>query len=490
MKAKKTSFWLLLTVTNPDIVIGCESWLHPSIYEREVLPVNYHIVDRKDRSSDLHGGVLIAAKDTFIGTHLDKQTNTEFAAASFTCQGNAPLIIGSIYRPPNRGQDYMEDLCDKIRQPQTSNPRATLWISGDVNLPDIDWETHAFKGHNYRISINQCFLSTIYDTGSDQIVRFPTRGENILDVFLRNRPSLIEKCKAVPGVSDHDIVFVEASTRATRTKQPQRKIFLWKHVDIEEKKPDVLDFSPRITTQYSASTGVNELWNTLKHFTLSFIEDKVPSKMTSSRFSQPWINKKVKRISMRKKRAYKRAKHSCSISDLQRYRQLQKESQYECKKAYGSYVSDIVTSDKNSKKLYTFIKGKKCDISGISSLRKDGIAHSDPRTKATILNEQFSSVFTEETSVDMPAMSGRRFPDIHSFKVDQAGVYKLMQGLNPHKAEGPDQIPTRFLKEFATELSPAMTLIFQASLQQGEVPDDWKQANVAPIFKKGDCSTL
>ena len=120
---------------------------------------------------------------------------------------------------------------------------------------------------------------------------------------------------------------------------------------------------------------------------------------------------------------------------------------------------------------------------------KDGIAHSDPMTKATILNEQFSSVFTEETSVDMPAMSGCSFPDIHTFKVDQASVFKLMQGLNPHKAEGPDHILTRFLKEFAAELSPTMTLIFQASLQQGEVPDDWKQANVAPIFKKGDDST-
>ena len=89
----------------------------------------------------------------------------------------------------------------------------------------------------------------------------------------------------------------------------------------------------------------------------------------------------------------------------------------------------------------------------------------------------------------MPAMSGSRFPDIHSFKVDQAGVLNLMQGLNPHKAEGPDHIPTIFLKEFAAKLSPAMTLIFQASLQQGEVPDDWKQANVAPFFKKGDRST-
>ena len=59
-----------------------------------------------------------------------------------------------------------------------------------------------------------------------------------------------------------------------------------------------------------------------------------------------------------------------------------------------------------------------------------------------------------------------------------------MQGLCPHKAEGPDHIPTRFLKEFVAELSPAMTLIFHASLPQSEVPDDWKQANVAQIFKK------
>ena len=86
-------------------------------------------------------------------------------------------------------------------------------------------------------------------------------------------------------------------------------------------------------------------------------------------------------------------------------------------------------------------------------------------------------------------MSGSRFPDIHTFKVDQTGVLKLMKGLNPHKAECPDHIPTRFLKEFAAQLSSARTLIFQASLQRGEVPDYWKQANVAPIFIKGEHNT-
>ena len=33
-------------------------------------------------------------------------------------------------------------------------------------------------------------------------------------------------------------------------------------------------------------------------------------------------------------------------------------------------------------------------------------------------------------------------------------------------------------------MAPLLTLIFQASLNQGSVPDDWKKANVAPCHKK------
>ena len=38
----------------------------------------------------------------------------------------------------------------------------------------------------------------------------------------------------------------------------------------------------------------------------------------------------------------------------------------------------------------------------------------------------------------------------------------------------------------AEPLTPILTLIFLASLKPGKTPDDWKEANVSPIFKKGD----
>ena len=42
------------------------------------------------------------------------------------------------------------------------------------------------------------------------------------------------------------------------------------------------------------------------------------------------------------------------------------------------------------------------------------------------------------------------------------------------------------LKDDCSEIAPILTLIYNESLAQGTVPDDWGQANVAPIFKKGE----
>ena len=80
------------------------------------------------------------------------------------------------------------------------------------------------------------------------------------------------------------------------------------------------------------------------------------------------------------------------------------------------------------------------------------------------------------------------FPDLEQIQIQPNGIKSLLSTLNPHKATGPDNISGRFLKELHQELTPALTLIVQASLHQGQVPTIWKHVFITPLFKKGDRS--
>ena len=61
----------------------------------------------------------------------------------------------------------------------------------------------------------------------------------------------------------------------------------------------------------------------------------------------------------------------------------------------------------------------------------------------------------------------------------------MLNGLKPHKATGSDGIKPRVLKELSDVIAPILTAMFHYSLNTGNISSDWKQANVAPIFKKG-----
>ena len=64
-------------------------------------------------------------------------------------------------------------------------------------------------------------------------------------------------------------------------------------------------------------------------------------------------------------------------------------------------------------------------------------------------------------------------------------MVKPLKNLKPHKAAWPDDIPLMLPKEAAEEIAPAITLLFQASMNQVNTPSTWRKAFVAPIFKKG-----
>ena len=67
-------------------------------------------------------------------------------------------------------------------------------------------------------------------------------------------------------------------------------------------------------------------------------------------------------------------------------------------------------------------------------------------------------------------------------------VTKLLKGLNPSKALGPNELHPRVLKELTTELGPIFAHLFQQSIDTGEIHKEWTLANISPLFKKGDRS--
>ena len=99
-----------------------------------------------------------------------------------------------------------------------------------------------------------------------------------------------------------------------------------------------------------------------------------------------------------------------------------------------------------------------------------------------ILRKQVNSTASSSPLLDRSA------PFMEDIVVTKEGVTKLLKGLNPSKALGPDELHPRVLKELATELGPVLVNLFQQSIDKGEIPKEWSLANICPLFKKGDRS--
>ena len=234
---------------------------------------------------------------------------------------------------------------------------------------------------------------------------------------------------------------------------------------------------------------INATWTQFRNHITDMLGKHVPSKLSKSRHSQPWINTSVKRLIRRKHKAFSKARSTNNPKDWTRYRHLKATAQREFRKAHDTYIDEIFCGDinNNPKKFWSYLKGKRQDSQGVAPLKKpDGLLYSDTESKAEILNDQFHSVYTNENTADMPDKGPSPYSEMPRIRVTQKGVYTLLKNVKVNKATGPDEIPAKLLHDHADQLAPILTSIFQTSLDAGRIPDDWRRASIVPIFKKGD----
>ncbi|XP_073166773.1 tether containing UBX domain for GLUT4 isoform X4 [Lepidochelys kempii] len=89
-------------------------------------------------------------------------------------------------------------------------------------------------------------------------------------------------------------------------------------------------------------------------------------------------------------------------------------------------------------------------------------------------------VSSQTTALGSTAWGGGDQPS-----VDKEVVRDYVEKLDKHKSMVLDVWHPRALKELADVIVEPLAIIFENSWRSGEVPDDWKKANVVPIFKKG-----
>ena len=69
-------------------------------------------------------------------------------------------------------------------------------------------------------------------------------------------------------------------------------------------------------------------------------------------------------------------------------------------------------------------------------------------------------------------------------------ILKTIRNSDPNKAHGHDMISIRMIKICDIFICRPLKLIFQACLESGTFPNEWKKANVVPVHKKGDKQIL
>ena len=111
-----------------------------------------------------------------VGEELNLDTNAEVDAYRIDQNVSQPLVICFLYRPSNNDPIHMKTQCDTLADIVENNPNSPfIWIAGNINLPNVNWERNCISRNTYTASLSNLFLNFIEDYGPTQMVDFPTR---------------------------------------------------------------------------------------------------------------------------------------------------------------------------------------------------------------------------------------------------------------------------------------------------------------------------
>ena len=188
----------------------------------------------------------------------------------------------------------------------------------------------------------------------------------------------------------------------------------------------------------------------------------------------------------------KRAKLSNSQELWERFRQLRRDIKRLIKSKKREYFAKLgnVVNEK-PKQFWRFFKARTtaCFLPDIMFLNDQEITSAEEKAEA--FNRYFVSTFRPDLPISQKCSpSTCSQSNLEFIFISSEVVSALLSSLKTDKATGPDGISARLLTECANEIAPSLTALFNKSLSLGKVPQEWKEANVVPVPKRGDLREL
>lgn len=406
----------------------------------------------------------------------------EFLTCSVECGRGEKTLIAVCYRPDYSSVENDLELYESI----SSVKSKYSIIIGDFNFRQLRWgrldQNSSIDRHPFVECLDDNYLS--------QVVDKPTRGENYLDLLLTSDTTIIENITIDEnfGNSHHQIIrFQLVGGRIVTDKQVPT--FNYYRADYNIIRNEIKSLGWHNLLQCN---NVNQIWNKLKS-DLLFLRDKFIGRQRRKNGKCKWVTKTVKKLRLAKKRAWVKYQKSNKNSRLyEEYKCKLRQSVKQNKKAKLEFEHKLADNIKNDcKSFYSYISSKSRSNNKIGPLRdENNRLINENKEKANVLNGYFCSVFTHENLLNMPEASnvfrGGGNEQLIDITVTEAEVLQKLQLLNVNKSMGADEIHGKLLHEVREELTKPLTHLFNLSLSQGIVPQDWRDANVIPLHKKGN----
>ena len=465
-------------------VIGiAETFLHHDINNNEISVTGYKIY-RKDRNNfkpGKGGGVVMYIREDIVSFDFCvlNSNKCESVWCKIKTNNKREIAIGTCYRSQLASETEIQELFKTISIAANTE---TL-IMGDFNFPGINWklmQSDATANEFFNL-IQDCFLH--------QHVLEATREQNILDLVLTSHERMIDGVVINEhlGSSDHNSLIFKLNFQPmiTTTKKLQRNYYKANFHDMQ------IFFQGVKWEIEFLNMNVNEKWARFCEIIGTAVEKYVPFSSWKRKKVPKWMNRNTIRARHSKVKLWKRYKLSKSYNDYVEYRRAQNRAIKEYRKAKLVFEKKLALDiKKNPKNFYAYVKSKTVVKENVGPLKDDnGEMITDPSDLGNCLNNFFGSMFTDEMMTDIPEVKTKFNVEsshiLQNVNLEMNEVKAKLKNLNITKSPGIDSIHPIILVNNADELTKPIYEIFCDSLSSGEVPKEWKLANVTPIYKSG-----